>query len=257
MKSPWCSTWSTTILAPREITSPISVLISLTFTRRPGDAPSISIRRRATKSARYFIENALQWIADFRIDALRLDASTRSSISPREHFLEELCARPFIRKRKNSAAKSHLILESNRNDPRGVETEKAGGWGFDAVWNDDFHHSLHVLLTGEQEGYYEDYSAISKIWRAVAEEGFLYAGRYSKFRQARYGNSSKEIPAKRFVVCAQNHDQIGNRRAGDRLSQSLSLDQLKLAAARYCFRHSSRCCLWAKSTAKKRRSSIS
>jgi maltooligosyltrehalose trehalohydrolase len=177
---------------------------------------------------RYFIENALQWIVDFRIDALRLDAVHAIVDLSARTFLEELCAAVHT-KAKELGREVPLILESNRNDPRGVETEKAGGWGFDAVWNDDFHHSLHVLLTGEQEGYYEDYSGIEDL-AGCYREGFLYAGRYSKFRQARYGRSSKEIPPKRFVVCAQNHDQIGNRRAGDRLSQSLSLDQLKLAA---------------------------
>jgi maltooligosyltrehalose trehalohydrolase len=177
---------------------------------------------------RYFIENALQWIADFQIDALRLDAV---------HAIVDLSARTFLEELRaavHSIAKElgrevSLILESNRNDPRGVETEKAGGWGFDAVWNDDFHHSLQVLLTGEREGYYEDYSGVEDL-AGCFREGFLYAGRYSKFRQVHYGKSSREIPAKRFVVCTQNHDQIGNRRAGDRLSQSLSLDQLKLAA---------------------------
>lgn len=177
---------------------------------------------------RYFIENALQWIVDFRIDALRLDAVHAIVDLSARTFLEELCAAVHT-KAKELGREVPLILESNRNDPRGVETEKAGGWGFDAAWNDDFHHSLHVLLTGEQEGYYEDYSGIEDL-AGCYREGFLYAGRYSKFRQARYGRSSKEIPPKRFVVCAQNHDQIGNRRAGDRLSQSLSLDQLKLAA---------------------------
>jgi maltooligosyltrehalose trehalohydrolase len=177
---------------------------------------------------RYFIENALQWIADFRIDALRLDAVHAIVDLSARTFLEELRAAVHT-KAKELGRDVSLILESNRNDPRGVETEKAGGWGFDAVWNDDFHHSLQVLLTGEQEGYYEDYSRIEDLAGSY-REGFLYAGRYSKFRQARYGKSSKEIPAKRFVVFAQNHDQIGNRRAGDRLSQRLSLDQLKLAA---------------------------
>jgi maltooligosyltrehalose trehalohydrolase len=110
-----------------------------------------------------------------------------------------------------------------------VSAPEVGGWGFDAVWNDDFHHSLHVLLTGEQNGYYQDFCRMEDL-AASYREGFLYAGQYSKFRQKHYGSSSSEIPAKRFVVFAQNHDQIGNRRVGDRLSQSLSFAQLKLAA---------------------------
>jgi maltooligosyltrehalose trehalohydrolase len=110
-----------------------------------------------------------------------------------------------------------------------VRAPEACGWGFDAVWNDDFHHSLHVLLTGERDGYYEDFSGIDDL-AGCFREGFLYGGKYSKYRQRRHGSSSKQIPAKRFVVCAQNHDQVGNRRVGDRLAQLVSFDQLKLAA---------------------------
>ena len=152
---------------------------------------------------RYFIENAVQWIVDFRIDALRLDAV---------HAIVDLSARTLLEELRaavHSKAKEHgrevqLILESNRNDPRGVETEKAGGWGFDAVWNDDFHHSLQVLLTGEREGYYEDYSGVEDL-AGCFREGFLYAGRYSKFRQAHYGKSSSEIPALFATSVARAH----------------------------------------------------
>ncbi len=177
---------------------------------------------------RYFIENALQWIADFRIDALRLDAIHAIVDLSARTFLEELRAAVHARA-KEFGREVCLFPESNRNDPRVVSAAEAGGLGFDAVWNDDFHHSLHVLLTGEREGYYEDYSGIEDL-AGCYREGFLYAGRYSKFRKMRYGGSSKDIPAKRFIVSTQNHDQIGNRRIGDRLSHTLSLDQLKLAA---------------------------
>lgn len=177
---------------------------------------------------RYFIENALQWITDFRIDALRLDAIHAIVDPSAQTFLEELGAAVHTRA-KDLGRDVYLVPESNRNDARVVTAREQGGWGFDAVWNDDFHHSLHVLLTGEQNGYYEDYRGIEDLARCY-QDGFLYAGRYSRFRQKRYGSSSKEIPAKRFVVFAQNHDQVGNRRVGDRLSKSLSFDQLKLAA---------------------------
>jgi maltooligosyltrehalose trehalohydrolase len=185
------------------------------------DAGSDEVRR-------YFIENALEWVTDFHIDALRLDAIHAIVDPSARTFLEELGAAVHTRA-KELGRNIYLIPESNRNDARVVSAPELGGWGFDAVWNDDFHHSLHVLLTGEQDGYYEDYREIEDLARCY-REGFLYAGQYSKFRQKRYGNSSKQIPAKRFVVYAQNHDQVGNRRVGDRLSQSLSFDQLKLAA---------------------------
>lgn len=177
---------------------------------------------------RYFIENALQWISDFHIDALRLDAIHAIVDPSARTFLEDLSAAVHSRGSELNR-EVYLIPESNRNDARVVSPPEAFGLGFDAVWNDDFHHSLHVLLTGEQNGYYEDYCGVEDLAGSY-REGFLYAGQYSKFRQKRYGNSSKHIPAKRIVVYAQNHDQIGNRRVGDRLSQSLSLEQLKFAA---------------------------
>ena len=177
---------------------------------------------------RYFIENALQWVTDFHIDALRLDAIHAIVDSSAQTFLEELGAAVHTRAAE-VGRDAYLIAESNRNDPRVVSPVGVGGSGLDAVWNDDFHHALHVLLTGERNGYYEDYSGIEDLAGSY-RDGFLYAQRYSTFRQKRYGKSSKEIPPKRFVVFAQNHDQVGNRRLGDRLSPSLSLEQLKLAA---------------------------
>ncbi len=97
------------------------------------------------------------------------------------------------------------------------------------MWNDDFHHALHVLLTGEQTGYYEDFHGIEDLAQAF-RAGFVYSGQYSKFRGRRHGNSSEKIPGPRLIVFAQNHDQVGNRLLGDRLAQTASFDQLKLAA---------------------------
>src|ERR1700733_7543308 len=185
------------------------------------DAQSDEVRR-------YFIENALEWVTDFHIDSLRLDAIHAIVDNSARTFLEELRAAVHTRA-KALGRDVHLIPESNRNEARVVSAPEVGGWGFDALWNDDFHHSLHVLLTGEQNGYYQDFRGIEDLAGSY-REGFSYAGRYSQFRQKRYGSSSRQIPAKRFVVYAQNHDQIGNRRMGDRLSQSLSVAQLKLAA---------------------------
>lgn len=177
---------------------------------------------------RYFIQNALHWITDFHIDALRLDAIHAIPDPSARTFLEELCDAVHARARQ-LGRDVFLIPESNRNDARVVTDTEKGGWGFDSVWNDDFHHSLHVLLTGEKNGYYEDYSSVEDL-AGCYREGFLYAGRYSKFREKHYGTSSKHIPAKRFVVFSQNHDQVGNRLLGDRPSSSLSFEKLKLAA---------------------------
>ncbi len=178
---------------------------------------------------RYFIENAVQWITEFHVDALRLDAIhaiVDPSVRP---FLEELST--AIHAKANQLNRQvFLIAESNRNDARVLGPRAAGGLELDAVWNDDFHHSLHVLLTGEQNGYYQDFSGIEDLARAF-RKGFVYEGQYSRYRQRRHGSSSQQISAQRFVVFAQNHDQVGNRGAGERLSQLISFEQLKLAAA--------------------------
>jgi maltooligosyltrehalose trehalohydrolase len=177
---------------------------------------------------RYFIENALQWITDFHIDAFRLDAVHAIADSSARLFLEELAA-AVHETGKKLRRRVHLIAESNRNDARLVGPLELGGIGCDAVWNDDFHHSLHALLTGEQTGYYEDFQGIEGL-ACCYREGFLFTGQYSKYRQKRHGTSSKPIPAERFLVCAQNHDQVGNRKTGDRLTEIVSFDQLKIAA---------------------------
>ena len=182
---------------------------------------------------RYFVENALQWITEFHVDALRLDAI---------HAIVDLSAPPFLEelstvihaKAKQLNRQVFLIAENNRNDVRVLSPRETGGLELDAVWNDDFHHSLHVLLTDEQNGYYQDFSRIGDLARAF-RKGFVYEGQYSKYRQRRQGTSSQQISPHRFVVFAQNHDQVGNRAMGGRLSQLVSFEQLKLAAATVLF----------------------
>ncbi len=178
---------------------------------------------------RYFIENARQWITDFHFDALRLDAIHAIVDPSATPFLQELAAEVHARAKELDRL-VYLLPESNRNDAREVTPVDAGGLGLDAVWNDDFHHSLHVLLTGEQTGYYEDFHGIEDLAQAF-RAGFVYSGQYSKYRGRRHGNSSEKIPGQGLIVFAQNHDQVGNRLLGDRLSQTASFEQLKLAAA--------------------------
>jgi maltooligosyltrehalose trehalohydrolase len=178
---------------------------------------------------RYFIENALQWITDFHMDGLRLDAI---------HAIVDPSARPFIEELGEACHQRaselnrevQIIAESNRNDKRTVLPLDRGGWALDAQWNDDFHHSLRVALTGEQTGYYQDFAGVLDLAKAF-RDGFVYSGQYSKFRKRHYGNSSSELPGQSFVVFGQNHDQVGNRKVGDRLSTVVSFEQLKLAAA--------------------------
>ena len=135
----------------------------------------------------------------------------------------------FHKQADKLARRAYLIGESTANDPRFIKTSEFDGYGLDAQWNDDFHHSLHVLLTGERNGYYQDFGELKHLVKAV-REGFVYSGQYSQYRQRRHGVSSKDVPARSFVVFAQNHDQVGNRAKGERLNQLVSFEALKLAA---------------------------
>ena len=180
---------------------------------------------------RFFIENALYWIREFHIDALRLDALHAILDTSPFTFIEEL-ARSVHDEAENLKRQVYLIGESAANDVRLIRDVPAGGYGLDAQWNDDFHHAVHVLLTGEKTGYYQDYGKFRHLVKAFAE-GFAYSGQYSAYRRRRHGTSSEDIPARRFVVFTQNHDQVGNRAQGERLSGLVSFEKLKLAAALY------------------------
>ncbi|MFQ5816645.1 MAG: malto-oligosyltrehalose trehalohydrolase [Terriglobia bacterium] len=177
---------------------------------------------------RFFSENALYWVREFHIDALRLDAVHAIVDSSARTFLEELGARVH-EEAKQLHRRVYVIPESASNDTRLIRLREQGGYGLDAQWNDDFHHALHALLTGERTGYYQDFGEPWHLVKAF-REGYVYSGEYSAFRRHRHGHSSRHIPAHRFVVFAQNHDQVGNCRFGERLSQLASFEGLKLAA---------------------------
>jgi maltooligosyltrehalose trehalohydrolase len=177
---------------------------------------------------RFFIESALSWITDFHVDALRLDAIHAILDFSSRPFLEEL-ALAVKERAKGLNRRVHLIAESDLNDTRPIRPRESGGYGLDAQWNDDFHHALHALLTGERTGYYGDFGkvrALAKAWR----EGYVYSGEYSPYRRRRHGISSRATPAHRLVVFAQNHDQVGNRMLGERLSSLVPWEGLKIAA---------------------------
>ncbi len=177
---------------------------------------------------RFFIENALYWFEDCHVDALRLDGlHAIMDRSPRT-FLEKL-AQVVHTWGERSGRRVYLMAESDLNDVRLIRTRELGGCGLDAHWNEDFHHALHTLLTGEKDGYYQDFGELGQMAKGF-REGFIYSGEYSEFRQRRHGSSSRGLPARRFIVFAQNHDQVGNRPRGERLTQLLSFEALKLAA---------------------------
>jgi maltooligosyltrehalose trehalohydrolase len=175
---------------------------------------------------RFFIENALYWVTEFRLDALRLDAVQGIFDSSALHFLQELAATVHEQAERLNR-RIYVLAESDLNDVRIVRSPELGGYGLDAQYNDDFHHALHTLLTGERIGYYRDFGRLQDLAKAHAE-GFVYSGTYSPARRRRHGNSSKSIDAGRFVAFAQNHDQVGNRQ---RLSALVTFEGLKLAAA--------------------------
>jgi maltooligosyltrehalose trehalohydrolase len=177
---------------------------------------------------RHFIENARAWVRDFHMDGLRLDAIHSIFDVGAVHILTEVAdaAREEARALGRTA---HIMAESHDNDRRIVLPAAEGGIGLDAVWADDFHHALHVRLTGEQRGYYVDFTEPRLLVTALAE-GFAFQGEPSQYFGRKRGTSSADLPGEHFVICVQNHDQVGNRAQGDRLSTIVSFEAVKLAA---------------------------
>ena len=180
---------------------------------------------------RFFIDNALYWVTEFHVDALRLDAIHGIFDFGAEHILKELAARVHEQAR-GLGRRVQVIGESDLNDPRVVREPERGGYGLDAQWSDDLHHALHAALTGESSGYYEDFGSLAHVAKALGER-FVFDGAYSAHRRRRHGAPAGDVSSDRFVVFIQNHDQVGNRAVGDRLSTLLPLEKLKLAAALY------------------------
>lgn len=178
---------------------------------------------------RYVIDNALYWIREYHIDALRLDAIHAIFDFSAKHILQEM-KEAVEEAARGLGRPACLIAESDLNDPKIIRSPEQGGYGLDAQWSDDFHHSLHTLLTGERKGYYQDFGRLDQMEQAI-REGFVVAGTYSSYRDRIHGSRSGGHSPSQFVVFAQNHDQIGNRVLGDRLSTLIPFEAQKLAAA--------------------------
>jgi maltooligosyltrehalose trehalohydrolase len=178
---------------------------------------------------RFVIDNALMWLRDYGFDGLRLDAVHAIFSFEAVHVLEELAAavKDLGRELKRRFV---LIAESDLNDPRLIRAAARGGYGLDAQWTDDFHHALHRCFTGETAGYYADFRGLEDVATAL-RDGYVYQGQYSAFRKRRHGRSPAGIEPHQLIVSAQNHDQIGNRAQGERLSMILEVPQLKAIAA--------------------------
>jgi maltooligosyltrehalose trehalohydrolase len=177
---------------------------------------------------RYFIDNALYWVTEYHIDGLRLDAIHGIFDDSPTHIVQDLAE--AVHAQAKALGRTVLVIaESDLNDNRVITDMKDGGWELDAQWSDDFHHALHVLLTGERSGYYQDFDRLSELKTAITD-GFVYQGQFSQYRRRPHGTPSRHLPGERFLICSQNHDQVGNRAHGERLSILVSFAALKLAA---------------------------
>lgn len=177
----------------------------------------------------FFIQNALMWFHEFHIDALRLDAIHAIYDNSAHPFLQELSHEVLLLSEEDHR-KYILMPESDLNDVNVLRPAKDGGLGMHAQWCDDFHHALHTLVTGEQDGYYADFGKLEDL-RKSYEESFIYDWRYSKHRQKTFGSNARNFHPFQFVVFSQNHDQVGNRMLGERLSTLIPFEAQKMAAA--------------------------
>ncbi|MCP6761167.1 MAG: malto-oligosyltrehalose trehalohydrolase [Fischerella sp. CENA71] len=178
----------------------------------------------------YFVQNALYWLETFHIDSLRLDAVHAIYDFGAKHILAEIAE--AVAELSQRGYKRYLIAESDLNDPQIIRSPEVGGYGIDAQWSDDFHHALHTVLTGENQGYYQDFGQLEQLAKAYGES-FVYTWDYSPHRHRYHGNEASGCLSQQFVVCSQNHDQVGNRMMGDRLTSLISFEGLKLTAAAY------------------------
>ncbi|MAY98585.1 MAG: malto-oligosyltrehalose trehalohydrolase [Nocardioides sp.] len=179
---------------------------------------------------RFILDSALMFLRDYHVDGLRLDAVHALHDSSPVHLLEQLAVEVDALSAHQRRPLS-LIAESDLNDPVMIRPRGAGGHGLTAQWSDDFHHAVHVALTRETDGYYADFEPLSALQKVV-ERGFFHDGTFSSFRDRDHGVpvDTEHTATWRFVVCSQNHDQVGNRARGDRVTEVLDEDQLGCAA---------------------------
>ncbi|WPP50881.1 malto-oligosyltrehalose trehalohydrolase [Catalinimonas niigatensis] len=177
----------------------------------------------------FFVQNVLMWLDEFHLDGLRLDAVHAIKDFGARHLLQEISDSVKALEKKLQRPLT-LIGESDLNDVRYINSVEKGGYGLTGQWIDEFHHALHAIVTQEKNGYYADFGELSHLAKAF-EKTFVYDGYYSPHRKKTFGNSAENNPYHQFVVFSQNHDQIGNRMMGDRLSTLVSFETLKLCAA--------------------------
>jgi maltooligosyltrehalose trehalohydrolase len=178
---------------------------------------------------RYFVENALYWIREYHLDGLRLDAVQTIYDDSTPHILQAI--QSSVQKLARELGREVCVIaETDENDAKLVRSKERSGYGLDAVWSDDFHHSIHAFFTGERRGYYQDFGAPEQIVRSL-NDGFVFQGEHFKFWNRARGTKPAGMPLPAHVACIQNHDQVGNRAFGERLTQLVSRGQRKLAVA--------------------------
>lgn len=185
--------------------------------------------RDSDEVRRFFCDNAIMWFKDYHVDALRIDAVHAIFDNSAIHILEQLSRE--VKELQGSQNKHYyLITESDLNDSRHLRCRNGGGYGIDAQWNDDFHHALYSILTGEHVNYYQDFGCLKDLAKAYTKV-FVYDGRYSSFRRSNHGRPVEGLEGYNFLAYLQNHDQIGNRPHGDRISKLTNINKLKIGAA--------------------------
>ena len=178
---------------------------------------------------RFVLDSALMWLGDYHVDGLRIDSVHAMMDSSALHILAEMALE--VRQLQERTGRHYFLIgESALNDPRVVQPAEVSGYGMDAQWSDDFHHALHVLLTGEQMGYYIDYGTLADLAKAV-HDVFVYDGRYSRFRRQHYGRPVGDLSGRAFLAYLQTHDQVGNRAKGERIAHLGGLASAKVGAA--------------------------
>ena len=193
--------------------------------------PAVNLDQPGSDEVRAFlIGNALMWLRDYHLDGLRLDAVHALEDHRALHFLEELATEvQALAARLNRELV--LVAESDTNDPLMVTSREAGGQGLTAQWSDDFHHAVHAAITGERQGYYCDFGSLATLAKTYTKV-FFHDGIWSAFRGRTHGRQVDvfRVPAHRFLGYLQDHDQIGNRAAGDRISATLPADLVRVGA---------------------------
>jgi len=192
--------------------------------------PAVNLDGAGSGEVRRFLcDNAIMWLRDYHFDGLRIDAIHAFFDSSAVPFLEQLTGE--VKRLEAHLGRNLIVIaESDLNDPRVVKPTEAGGYGIDAQWSDDFHHALHSVLTGDRAGYYQDFGTLGDLARAL-ENAYVFDGRRSRYRGRPHGRKPEGLSGWRFLGYLQNHDQIGNRKNGERSSHLMSIARLKIGAA--------------------------